>query len=225
MPIVTMMMCMYSCLLESTGTVLMSFYRNMEHNNYADASQFDDSCKLNTSIEVHALTRDFAVFLDPSVDPSTLCPYCDEPLPSEPTPYLTSLLESTRKKSYPDARPSNPLGRKAPLATFIAVCQRHRFESVELPEARRKHWPTAIRFELVRERVENMKDRLEAIIRDVDIIKDGDSDDDDDDGVEKGPRKKSVFWQDIKKQVKKKGSRAVVGVNGQFASFEKTQPG
>lgn len=171
------------------------------------------------------LTSVIAVFLDASVDPATLCPYCDEPLPVEPTSYLTSVLESTRRRSYPDARPSNPLGRKAPLATFIAVCQRHRFESVELPEARRKQWPTTIRFELVRERVESMKDRLEAIIHDVDIIKDGDSDEEDEDETMKGPRKKSIFWQDIKKQVKKKGSRAVVGVNGQFASFEKSQPG
>ena len=203
--------------------MLIARHRNMEHHNYAEVSQFDDLCKFNISTSSPYPEAFFVVFLDPSVDPSTLCPYCDEPLPSEPTPHLTALLEATRKKSYLDARPSNPLGRKAPLATFIPLCQRHRFESVELPEARRKLWPTTIRFELVRERVEKMKDRLEAIIQDVDIIGDGDSDEGEE--KEKGPRKKSIFWQDIKRQVKKKGSRAVVGVNGQFASFEKTQPG
>ncbi len=82
-----------------------------------------------------------------------------------------------------------------------------------------------IQFEHVRGRVEKMKEALEAIILDGDA---GDSDGDDDGGgggKEKGPRGKSVFWKEVKKEVKKKGARAVVGVNGQFASFEKTQPG
>ncbi|KIM88166.1 hypothetical protein PILCRDRAFT_814082 [Piloderma croceum F 1598] len=178
--------------------------------NYADISQFEDS-----------------LFLDPSIDPSTLCPYCDEPLPQTPTPHLVGLLESTLKKSYPDPRPTNPQGRKAPLAAFIAVCQRHRFESVKLPEAERKKWPLVIKFEEVRRRVERMKDSLEAIILDKDENGwDSDSDEDGtDEEKEKGPRGKSVFWKEIVKEVKKKGSRAVVGVSGQFASFEKTQPG
>lgn len=158
------------------------------------------------------------------MDPSTLCPYCDEPLPLTPTPHLLALLASTLKKSYPDSRPSNPKGRKAPLATFIAVCQRHRFESIKLPEAERKGWPTVIKFEDVRGRVENMKAALEAIVLDGDAG-DSDSDEDEDDPKAKGPRAKSVFWKEIKKEVKKKGTRAVVGVSGQFASFEKTQPG
>jgi len=163
------------------------------------------------------------VFLDPSIDPSTLCPYCDEPLPSTPTPFLLSLLASTLKRSYVDPRPTNPKGLKAPLATFIAVCQRHRFESVKLPEAMKKEWPTKIQFENVRGRVEKMKGRLESIILDGDAS--GWRSGADDERKAKGPRRESIFWREIMEEVKKKGSRAVVGVSGQFESFEKSQPG
>jgi hypothetical protein len=85
-----------------------------------------------------------------------------------------------------------------------------------------------ISFEDVRGRVETMKGRLEAIILDGDKSGwDSSSDEEgtDDRQKERGPRGKSVFWRDIIKEVKKKGSRAVVGVSGQFANFEKTQPG
>lgn len=47
---------------------------------------------------------------------------------------------------------------------------------------------------------------------------------DDQDGT-KGPTSRSVFWREVKKEVKNQGSRTVVGVKGQFSSFEKTQPG
>ena len=83
-----------------------------------------------------------------------------------------------------------------------------------------------IRFEDVRGRVEKMRDKLEAIILDGAVGEWGsDSDNEDGKEQEKGLRGKSVFWTEIMKEIKKKGSRAVVGVSGQFASFEKTQPG
>ena len=68
-----------------------------------------------------------------------------------------------------------------------------------------------------------MKRELEAIILDKDDI--SDIEDFDTDDRTRGARSKSVFWKEIKKQVKKQGSRTVVGVKGQFANFERTQPG
>ncbi|EIM86504.1 uncharacterized protein STEHIDRAFT_57099, partial [Stereum hirsutum FP-91666 SS1] len=41
----------------------------------------------------------------------------------------------------------------------------------------------------------------------------------------KEAREKSLFWGEVKGEVEKLGSRAVVGVKGQFDSFGKTQPG
>jgi hypothetical protein len=110
------------------------------------------------------------------------------------------------------------------------VCQRHRFESEILPEAERNGWPKIINWGAVRGRVERMKERLQALLDDTGRGKNSRRTDDDDTGDEagrtaKGPRAKCVFWQEVIKEVKTKGSRAVVGVSGQFANFDKTQPG
>ncbi|EPQ56747.1 hypothetical protein GLOTRDRAFT_75603, partial [Gloeophyllum trabeum ATCC 11539] len=40
-----------------------------------------------------------------------------------------------------------------------------------------------------------------------------------------GPRWRSVFWVDIAREVREKGSRVVGSLKNQFGSFEKTQPG
>ncbi|KIK93689.1 hypothetical protein PAXRUDRAFT_828700 [Paxillus rubicundulus Ve08.2h10] len=156
-------------------------------------------------------------------DPSTACPYCDEPLPSHPTPFLRNLLVTARTKSYPDPRPRNPRGLKAPLATYISACQRHRFESHQLPIAIERGWPKTIDFAKVPARVKSMKKELVAIILDGDAL--GDDENPNADDKLKGPRNRSVFWREMVNEVKKQGSRAVVGLKGQFASFEKTQPG
>ncbi|KAG2142858.1 RTC4-like domain-containing protein [Suillus bovinus] len=160
--------------------------------------------------------------LDRVVDPSTVCPYCDEPLPRNPTPQLNNLLAAAKRKSYPDPRPRNSRGLKAPLGIYIAACQRHHFETHSLPEAMEKGWPQSIDFKKVPKRVERMKGALEAIINDYDIHSENEEFVDDDVG---GPRARSDFWREIKKQIKKQGSRTVTGVKGQFANFEKTQPG
>ncbi|KAG1738857.1 RTC4-like domain-containing protein [Suillus paluster] len=160
--------------------------------------------------------------IDRVVDPSTVCPYCDEPLPRNPTPQLKSLLATAKRKSYVDPRPRNPRGLKAPLGIYISACQRHHFETHSLPEAMEKGWPQSIDFKKVPKRVEKMKGALEAVITDADNCSDNEDSVDDD---ARGPRARSAFWREVKKEIKKRGSRTVTGVKGQFASFEKTQPG
>ncbi|KAG6861259.1 hypothetical protein C0995_002067 [Termitomyces sp. Mi166 len=151
------------------------------------------------------------------IDPKTLCPYCDTPLPSQPTSQLKRLLASAAKKSCPEPRPGNHLGRTAPFTTYIAVCQRHRFESQMLPEAERKGWPKTIDWSELGKRVRKMKGALRAIIE-------GNGEDDCDE-EESRPRARCVFWKEALEEVRLKGTRAVAGVRGQFASFEKMQPG
>lgn len=85
-----------------------------------------------------------------------------------------------------------------------------------------KGWPQIIDFKKVPKRVERMKRALEAIIADADNCSE---DEDSSDIDSNGPRIRSIFWRDVKKEIKKQGSRTVTGVKGQFASFEKTQPG
>ncbi|KAG1739723.1 RTC4-like domain-containing protein [Suillus lakei] len=156
------------------------------------------------------------------VDPSTMCPYCDEPLPLNPTPQMENLLITAKQKSHADSRPGNPRGLKAPLGIYISVCQQHHFETHSLPEAIEKGWPKSIDFKKVPKRVESMKSTLEDIITDADRCCD---DEDSADDSTRGPRARSVFWRELKKEIKKQGCRAVTGVKGQIAMFEKTQPG
>ena len=80
--------------------------------------------------------------------------------------------------------------------------------------------------------MEKMKDELQALIEDPGGERDDVDDDIDeverlfrDDGDQKVPKARSIFWTEVMDEVKKKGSRAVIGVRGQFANFEKTQPG
>lgn len=114
------------------------------------------------------------------------------------------------KKSYPDPRPTNLRGRKAPFSAFISLCQRHRFESEILPEAKSKGWPSTIDWTKLAQRIENMKPKLQPLI---------------DDDREDGPRARSAAWNEIMQLVKEKGSRAATGIKDQFLNFEKTQPG
>ncbi|KAF9485536.1 hypothetical protein BDN70DRAFT_795754, partial [Pholiota conissans] len=193
------------------------------------------------ALTVHTLIYPFAsVSISPHVDPKTLCPYCDTPLPSTPSPLLLKILAALKKKSQRDPRPSNPLGLRAPLATFIAACQRHRFESQILPEAERKGWPKAIEWNRVGARIMKMKGMLQALIEDPSDNTSGTESKgkDPDDwevvyasnkakrgGSQKRGKAGSIFWTEIMEEVRQKGLRAVSGVRGQFANFEKAQPG
>lgn len=172
---------------------------------------------LNGSLRAYTL-----VFLDPNVDPSTLCPWCDQQLPTDPTPRLKSLIESVRSKSYSSPRPSNPLGLGAPLTASVAVCQRHRFESHQIPKAQSKGWPTKIDFRTVKPRVEALRPKLGALV----LNKPSDADEfilvDED---EEKPRDICPFWTEMMKEVKSKGTRAVASSKGQFANFKAFQPG
>ncbi|KAH0582517.1 hypothetical protein H2248_010458 [Termitomyces sp. 'cryptogamus'] len=157
---------------------------------------------------------------DQEIDPGTLCPYCDASLPPQPTSRLNRLLASAAKKSCPEPRPGNRLGRTAPFTVYIMVCQRHRFESQMLPEAERKGWPKTIDWSELSKRVRKMKGALRTIIEDSSQV-----DSDLFGSEENRPRARCVFWREALEEVRSKGTRAVAGVRGQFASFEKIQPG
>ncbi|XP_006462139.1 hypothetical protein AGABI2DRAFT_119001 [Agaricus bisporus var. bisporus H97] len=178
-----------------------------------------------------------SLFMSPAMDPKTLCPYCDEPLPKTPTLHLHRLLKTIYKKSHPDPRSTNPLGRKAPLSIFASVCQRHRFESEILPEAETKGWPKDIDWERLGTRIENLREDLRAIVDDpgpknvdVQALEGGKG------GGEggmfmltnfigKGPRLQCVFWREAMKAVLVRGTRALNGVRAQFIDFDRSQPG
>ncbi|GJE91289.1 hypothetical protein PsYK624_074380 [Phanerochaete sordida] len=183
---------------------------------------------------------DDLLFNDPDLDPARLCPWCDEMLPPEPSPHLKHLMTAARRRSSSDSRPTNPLGLRAQPTVFVNVCQRHRFESHQIPLAQRRGWPTRIDWAKLAMRVRQLKHHLQRIVDDVDeefipgnerSADDSETDDLDADAVDdknlltSRPRKGSAFWKEVVKSVRKKGARKAAGVRGQMTSFTKTQPG
>lgn len=176
-------------------------------------------------------------FLDPTIDPSTLCPWCDDVLPPEPSAHLQALIRSVREHSYNDPRPTNPLGLYAVSSRFVVVCQRHAFEQTQVPLAEQNGWPREINWDAVGERVIHQEQVLRQIIDDVDetwlVGQDDDSEDLDtaDDMVEdeemriRRPRKGSIFWKDVSKRFKALGRNRANAVQSRFATFSETQPG
>lgn len=150
-------------------------------------------------------------------------------LPSSPSPLLLRLLSTTKLKSYKDPRPANPLGRKAPLAVFATVCQRHRFESKILPEAERKGWPKTIDWKRLEGRISKMKSQLKALMMQDESGDDSDNISNDWEVIHASSsgntKAKSIFWDELLDEIKKKGMKSISGVQGQFDSFEKAQPG
>ncbi|TFY64647.1 hypothetical protein EVJ58_g2485 [Rhodofomes roseus] len=175
--------------------------------------------------------EDDMALLGGDVDPNTLCPWCDERLPPAPSPHLESLIAAARRSSTRDPRPVNALGLRAPVGTFVSVCQRHRFESHQIPKAQARGWPTKIDWDSVAPRVKALRAKLQEIIDDVDedflpgAHRADDAGDDDVARWSDRPRKGSTFWRDVVKSVRKSGSRKTAGVAGQLANFSKTQPG
>ncbi|KAJ7221443.1 RTC4-like domain-containing protein, partial [Mycena pura] len=163
----------------------------------------------------------------PYIDPETICPYCDSVLPANPSPQLFDLLRTTFPKSTTDVRPTNPLGRKAPTITFAAVCQRHILESNILPQARAEGWPTEIEWNGLEARIVKMKADLNGILADrgspILYNQNTPTTEKAMDTAIDGPRMRCVFWRELVVQWESSGLRTAA--IGQFATFEKMQPG
>jgi hypothetical protein len=139
-------------------------------------------------------------------DPDTICPYCYEPMPAIRSPTLLTLLTQARKHARLSPRITNSKGLTAPVERYVDVCQRHSFETELLPHAIAQGWPQEIEFERVPERVKG--EDILAVLR----------------GVVQRPER-SWWWNEVLNDVKKGGRRAVVGVQGQFATFDRALPG
>jgi hypothetical protein len=66
--------------------------------------------------------------VEEAVDPTTLCSFCDEPLPLTPSAKLVALREDLEAKSTPFPLPDNPGHRQTHVTNFVACCELHRVE-------------------------------------------------------------------------------------------------
>ncbi|KAJ7117827.1 RTC4-like domain-containing protein [Mycena epipterygia] len=145
-------------------------------------------------------------FISHKTDPKTLCPYCDRPLPAEPSATLEALLEQVFLKSYAQPRPSNPNGRTVSLTVFSSLCERHEFESKEAPKGAKEKWPTRIDWEGLPDRLHRMRGELTRILED------------------EGDRIEYGGGVEATQEVQSPGPW-VAGVQGQFATFDKSKTG
>jgi hypothetical protein len=148
---------------------------------------------------IHKETQDF-------LDPKTLCPFCDGQLPDEPSDTLLSLIKEARIYSRREPRIANKLGLTAPIERYIEVCQRHEFETVEIPKAIFFSWPSKIDFTALPKRINSagLQERLKNVIEDPAL---------------------SIFWNEIVTDIQRSGVRSVMSSVGQLSTFDRTLPG
>lgn len=140
----------------------------------------------------------------PGTDAPRLCPYCDSVLPEGLSDTFEDLLRGAFQKSWPAPRAANPYALKASAQIYAEVCERHRFEVSILPRAIRAGWPTTIDFDRLPERITQHRQILDRIL-------DNPS--------------SSSFFHDMMDTVAKVGVRVAESAMGQFATFQRVQPG
>ncbi|KAF8324247.1 RTC4-like domain-containing protein [Cantharellus anzutake] len=169
-----------------------------------------DNPSLNKSRTAHGshlapgLEVDISYDTSDAIDPSTICPFCDEPWPSDPSAELTNLLARARRKAWPHKRYTNPEGLKAPLEAIIDLCNTHRSEASIIPEGIAKGWPSEIDFDAIPNRLWKLKPALQKLI-----------------DFPSGWH----FFDIAKKDIQQFGAAATNSTRGQFSTFSRTQPG
>ncbi|KAG8931438.1 hypothetical protein FRC02_002716 [Tulasnella sp. 418] len=151
----------------------------------------------------------------PPIDYSTLCAFCDEPLPMNPSRSLQRLFEQIKPRARKQPRPTNPLGLTAPFTVYIQYCHNHRAEKNYIPDGLRRGWPKKIDFSAIRSRLQKPKNMK--VLR---MIVDGSGE-----RAEWGKDGRGYFWDLAKYDVQSRGSRVANSVQGQMDTFETTQPG
>lgn len=117
------------------------------------------------------------------------------------------------------------MGLKASVGAYVTVCKRHRFESHQIPLAKARGWPVSIDFHKLKPRVEALRNHLQALISNKPLAQPPDDWSMDDTDDEILPRSGSLFWQELVGDIRAKGTRAIASAKGQFANFDKLQPG
>ena len=175
--------------------------------------------------------------MEPLADPSTHCPWCDDPLPTNPSPKLLTLISDARKLSKPQPTKCNPFALYSPVATFTSVCHLHEREldreiHPDSYDPITRGWPQIIDWKMIPHRVLLLREYLQGIIDDIDqqwtypsSCKLTRSLDEDPKQLRLHPRTESYFWKAITNDIIRFGHHHVWGIDGQTATFERTQPG
>ena len=99
-----------------------------------------------------------------SVDPKTLCPFCDQQLPTILDAVLLDRLKGFRVEALPEPRIGNPLGLKTSMNIFQLVCIPHSSGVNTILTAKARGWPLKIDFLALPTRVRRLQPVLAKIV-------------------------------------------------------------
>ena len=105
----------------------------------------------------------------PVVDAKEMCPYCDEPWPSNPSQQLIKIQCKIDTISSPDPGPHSDNQNHcctSPAICAAAVCVQHLFENSVLPEGIAAGYPQNIDFKDLPQRIHALKPALDELVED-----------------------------------------------------------
>ncbi|GAA5884755.1 hypothetical protein JCM16303_005260 [Sporobolomyces ruberrimus] len=90
------------------------------------------------------------------IDPSTLCPFCDQELPTDPSDRLVSLKEYLLDRPHIEPRLSarNSEAKYLPIVEIASFCQLHKTEKIVVPEGVKQGYPLKIDWKGLPRRIE-----------------------------------------------------------------------
>ncbi|TYJ54639.1 hypothetical protein B9479_004673 [Cryptococcus floricola] len=160
-----------------------SFFKMLENMDvHDDLEEFDDefldgpSFNLDTTIEEDDdddwLDGDYTdaqrKWILRHVNKKNLCPYCDEPLPFNPTEHIENLKARLEKLSKPAPTTRNPNARDLHWQQAIEFCTLHRAEATIIPLGIQAGYPETMDFKNLDRRLEEgwVWAEIEKIVKD-----------------------------------------------------------
>ena len=185
----------------------------------------------------HLLETDLCL-TGPVADPSTLCPWCDETLPNNPSQSLLAMIAIARQRSFRAPRPGNRLGLRAEVPVFAGVCSAHELEKYDMVMALAEDWPTSVDWTVFITRIIALQSYLQRIVDDVDEEWQPEVDADEEtinhqqislvenpQALAARPRKESVIWKRLVNDIARRGRLHMAGALGQYGNFDRVLPG
>ncbi|KAH9810708.1 hypothetical protein DFH28DRAFT_932592 [Melampsora americana] len=139
----------------------------------------------------------------PDAEDGDLCPFCDDPLPPDPSTKLLRLKADLFALPNISKRVGHPDAMNLPFPQTAAFCALHHAERVTIPKGIQEGWPTAIDFKSLQSRIQNRYEYLFQIIN----------------------QEISSSYLDVAKATWRSKGPRMFSMAGEFEGFEVEQPG
>lgn len=185
-----------------------------------------------------SIASNLSIDAEPPVPPETLCPWCDDPLPTYPSLELRAQINQARHLSVSQPTLENPLARSLSIAALTSVCHLHERElerelNPDMYDPPPEGFPAFIDWSTLPERTISLQDHLRRIIDDVDEqwrkpsarqrsvrrLREYP------DQLMLHPRTESYFWKAITNDIIVHGLQYFETMSGQMNALNRTRPG